>query len=152
MRRIAALSLVVALSIYGAPSLAAAAPQTGVITGVAQASGGAPFANHTARLRSVQTGDVVASTRTSASGSFEFSNLFPGGYVIEIADASGKVVGISGVTTVSAGGTMVAAITASTPVVGGAVSTPRALLLVAAGIAGAVGVWAARRPEASPSR
>ena len=151
MRRIAAFVLAVALAISGAPSLAAA-PQTGAITGVAQSSGGAPFGNHTARLRSVRTGDIVASTTTSAVGGFEFSSLVPGSYVVELTDASGKVVGISGVTTVSAGGTAVAAVTAATPVVGGAVSAPMlALLFIAAG-AGAVGIWAATKDEASPSR
>ena len=150
MRRIAALVLAVAFLIYGSPSLAAA-PQTGAITGMAQSSGGAPFGNHTARLRSVQTGDVVASTTTSAVGGFEFSSLVPGSYVVELADASGKVVGISGVTTVSAGSTVVAAVTAATRVVGGAAAPLVALLLVAAG-AGAVGIWAAIKDEASPSK
>lgn len=152
MRRIAAVALVLAIALYGLPPLALAAPQSGAIAGVAQASGGAPFANHTARLRSVQTGDVVASTTTDAAGAFEFAAVAPGSYVVEIADAAGRVVGISGVTRVSVGGTEVATITAATPVVGGAISTPLLILLLAAAGAGGIGIWAATKDEASPSR
>ena len=154
MRSIAALVLAVAVAFSGAPTLSlAASSQTGSITGAAQASGGAPYVNHTARLRSVQTGNVVASTTTNAVGSFEFSSVAPGGYVVEIADATGRVVGISGVTTVFAGGTVVATITAARPIVGGAdAATPLLALLIAAGAAGAVGVWYAAKGDASPSR
>jgi hypothetical protein len=152
MRRIAALAFALALSVYPMPSTALAAPQLGTVTGVAQASSGAPFANHNARLRSVRNGDVTATTTTTPAGSFEFSSVAPGSYVVEIVDAAGRVVATSGVTSVAAGSTAVAQITAVTPTVGGAVSTPLLLLLLAAGAAGGIGIWAATKEDASPSR
>jgi hypothetical protein len=147
------LALAVTLAVSGESLFAlAAAGQAGAITGVARTSSGASFAAHVARLRSVQTGDVVASTTTNVMGTFEFSNVAPDSYVVEIADASGRVVGISGVTTVSAGGTAVAAITAAAPVVGGAVATSLLTMMLVAAGAGTLGVWAATREEASGSR
>ncbi len=151
MRRVAALILAVTLSIYWTPALLAA-PQTGAISGVAHTSGGAAAANQQARLRSVRTGGILMSTPTSSLGGFEFSNVAAGSYVVEIVDLAGKVVGISGVTTVSGGSTAVAAITVATPVAGGAIAAPLIALLIAAGGAGAVGIWAATKEDASPSK
>jgi hypothetical protein len=153
MRRAAAFVLTVTLAFSGEPLFAlAAAAQTGAVTGVARTSGGSPFVNHMARLRSVRTGEVVASTPTNSFGTFEFSGVVPESYVIEVADRTGKVVGISGVTTVTAGGTAIAAITAATSVVGGQAATSLTTWLVIAAGAGALGIWAATREEASPSR
>ena len=152
MRRIATFVLTAALSIYGMPSLAVAAPQSGAITGVAQSSSGAPFANHTARLRSVNTGELTSTTSTGPLGNFEFPGVRAGSYVIEVTDLSGRVVATSGITAVVNGGVVVAQITAVAPIVGGALATPLLIMLLAGSAAGAVGIYSAGKGEASPSR
>ena len=152
MRSIATLVLALALATYGMPSIAGAAPQSGGVTGVAQASSGAPFSNHAARLRNVRTGDIAATTTTTQAGSFEFLKVLPGSYVVEVTDATGRVVATSGITSVSAGSIAIAPITAVTPTVGGSIGTPLLITLLAAGAASAVGVWSATKEEASPSR
>lgn len=154
MRRIAVLVLTLLFALSSTPQVASAAAQgSGSISGVAQSSGGQTLGSYKVQLRSVQTGAIVASTTTSAVGSFAFLDLNPGSYVVEILNASGQVIGAGSVTTVVVNGNAVTNVTApSTALVGGAIATPLLILLLAAAAAGTVGIIAAVKDEASPSR
>ena len=65
------------LAFASTPRMSAAAKSTGTITGVARSTAGQPLGGHSARVRSVRTGDLVATATTSANGSF-VPNLDPG--------------------------------------------------------------------------
>jgi hypothetical protein len=108
------------------------------------------------RVRNVGTGQVVATSKTNASGQFFFTGLGAGQYVVELVDASGKVVGAT--QPLMAGGTAVADVSvaasgAAAGAAGGAGSffgtTKGILILAAAGAAAAVVIWAAAK---SPSQ
>jgi hypothetical protein len=47
------------------------------------------------QIRDLKTAQLVNSTTSSATGEFSFENLKPGNYVVELAEASGKVLGMS---------------------------------------------------------
>src|SRR5262245_1106527 len=93
MRRFIAVVVASLLVFAGTPRTFAAAKATGTITGVARSTAGLPLGGHTVRVRSVRTGDVVATATTSANGSFVVANLDPGSYVIEIVNNAGRIVG-----------------------------------------------------------
>ena len=63
MRRFIAIVLASLLVFASTPVTFAAAQSTGTITGVAKASAGQPLGGHSVRVRSVKTGDVVATAR-----------------------------------------------------------------------------------------
>jgi hypothetical protein len=105
MRRVIAVVLVLLLAFAGTPRTSAAAQSTGSISGAAKTTAGQSLGGQVVRVRSVSTGEVVAAATTSASGSFVISNLDPGRYVVEIADAAGRPNGASAIATVVAGGT-----------------------------------------------
>src|SRR5262245_21077941 len=104
MRRLIAVVLASLLIFAGTPGMFAAQKSTGTITGVARSTAGQPLGGHFVRVRSVRTGDVVATATTSANGSFVVANLDPGSYVVEIIDAAGRIVGMSAIGTVVGGG------------------------------------------------
>ena len=135
------------------PRTSAAAKSSGTITGVARSTVGQPLGGHSVRVRSVRTGDVVATATTSANGSFVVANLEPGSYVVEIVDTAGRIVGTSAIATVVEGSTTSLAVTAaSTELVGGA-SGVLIAVLVAAGAAVIIGVVVANTGNnASPSQ
>ena len=153
MRRFIAVVLASLLVFASTPLTSAAAKSTGTITGVAKATAGQPLGGHSVRVRSVRTGDVVATATTSASGSFVVPNLDPGSYVVEIVDTAGRIVGTSAIATVVEGSTASLAVTAaSTELVGGA-SAALIAVLVAAGAAAVIGVVVATTGnKASPSQ
>ena len=152
MRRLIAIVLALLLVFAGTPRTSAAAQSTGSITGAAKTTAGQPLGGHVVRVRSVRTGEVVATATTSATGSFVVPDLDPGSYVVEITDAAGRVVGTSAIATVVAGRTASLTVTAaSTQLVGGA-SAVLITLLVAAGAAATAGVVVATTgDDASPS-
>jgi len=166
MRRFAASTLVLAISLTGAPLFAAGpaptrqAQTTGTVTGTAQSSQGQTLANLTVRVRNLANGNLAGSTTSSAAGQFSFVGLNPGNYAIEVVNAAGEIVGTSASVAVTAGSTVnVAVTTAAAPgVAGGAapkkdrIGTAVVLTAVAAaaGIAGVV--VAVNRSNASPSR
>jgi hypothetical protein len=154
MRQVIAVFLASLLVIPSVPRTLAAATGSGTITGVARTTAGQILSGHTVRQRSVRTGELVASTVSSTAGSFSFARLDPGSYVVEVVDPSGRIVGVSSITTVVEGSTASVALTvASTTRVGGAISTPLLTLLIAGDTAGAFGIVAAVNDhEASPSR
>jgi len=153
MRRLITVVLASLLVFAGTPLTSAAAKSTGTITGVARSTAGQPLGSHSVRVRSVRTGDVVATATTSASGSFVVPNLDPGSYVVEIVDAAGRIAGTSAIATVVEGSIASLTVTAaSTELVGGA-ATALIITLVAvgAGITTAI-VVANNGNDASPSQ
>ena len=106
------------------------------------------------RVRSVRTGDVVATATTSANGSFVVANLDAGSYVVEIVDTAGRIVGTSAIANVVGGSIASLAVTAaSTDLVGGqAASTTLIVVLAAAGAAAVIAIVVATTGDnASPA-
>ena len=125
MRRFIAVVLALLLVFASTPRTSAAAKSTGTITGVARSTAGQPLGGHSVRVRSVRTGDVVATATTSANGSFVVPNLDPGSYVVEIVDTAGRIVGTSAIATVVEGSIASLMVTAaSTELVGGIAHRP----------------------------
>jgi hypothetical protein len=153
MRRFIAVVLASLLVFATTPLTSAAAKSTGTITGIAKNTAGQPLGGHSVRVRSVRTGDVVATATTSAGGSFLVPSLDPGSYVVEIVDTAGRIVGTSAIATVVEGGIASLMVTAaSTELVGGA-STALIVVLVAASAAAVIGIVVATTgDEASPSQ
>jgi len=155
MRRLIAIALVSLLVSASTPLPSAAAQSTGTITGVAKATAGQPLGGHSVRVRSVRTGDVVATATTSADGSFVVPSLNPGSYVVEIVNTAGRIVGTSAIANVVEGRTASLNVTAvSTELVGGqAGGAVLTAVLVAAGAAAVIGIIVATTAdEASPSQ
>jgi hypothetical protein len=155
IRRLIAVTLASLLVFATAPWTVAAAQSTGTITGVAKATAGQPLGGHSVRVRSVRTGDVVATARTSADSSFVVPSLTPGSYVVEIVNAAGRIVGTSAIATVVEGRTASLIVTAaSTELVGGqSGGGVLTAVLVAAGAAVVIGIVVATNgDDASPSQ
>jgi hypothetical protein len=167
-RRLLVSALMVAFIVPNVPLFAAHArvgqPETGTISGTARSAAGVTMPNVTVRLRNVQTGQLVATTRSSGQGEFTFKGLPAGNYTVEIANDRGEVVGASAPVLLSAQ-TMAAtdlAVTASAVGQAGAVAgagsgaffaTTAGIVTIAAVAAGVVGVVvAADKADASPSR
>jgi carboxypeptidase family protein len=152
----------IVLTAAGAPSAAlAAAEPAGELTGIARGGHLQPLIDASIQLRSVQTGDVVATTTTNEAGSFSFAALPPGTYIAEIVDAAGKTLGVSAPVTLAAGAP------ATTSVVAAGVGTTSAaaggfqllgmgpatsITVLGAAAAASVTAVVANRPDASPSR
>jgi hypothetical protein len=153
VKRIASLVLIAAL---GVATAAGAAPQTsGRIAGIVRDAQGQALPNAKLQLRSVDTGQVVARSRAAADATYEFKDVPPGNYMVEIVDDSGRVIGLSAAAALATGGVitgLIATLTA-TAAAGGAffASTAGILLLVGLGAGVTAGVIAATN-TASPSR
>jgi hypothetical protein len=172
MRRVLALGLVMAVAFVGMPVGAYAATKapaarqgqgTGSLNGVAHGADRAPLRNYTVRVRNAADGQIAGSTTSSGAGEFSFTGLQPGNYIVEIVDATGKVVGLSPTIGVAAGATVsvtvsaaaAGAITASAASGGfsmfGLGTLGSVAVITAAGVAGVTAV-VATRGNASPSR
>ncbi len=109
MRKTLALALALAIAAVGMPTLAFAsgktsgARQAGSITGTAQNAQKQALPNAQVRVRKKTGGPVLFTTTTDSTGSFTFTGLEAGDYVVEIADATGSVVGLSPAVSVTAG-------------------------------------------------
>jgi hypothetical protein len=157
------LSAALVLTSLPLTAAAAQAPQAGQIAGTARGSNGQSFANHTARLRNLDNGQIASSSTTNATGQFSFANLPPGNYVVEVVNAAGSVVGTTspialtpaamvatGVTATAASGT-IASIVSSLGI--GSFFTSTAGIITAAAIAGGVTAGVvSTRASASTSR
>src|SRR5262245_17997740 len=153
MRQFIAVVLASLLVFAGTPRTSAAARSTGTITGVARSTAGQPLGGHFVRVRSVRTGDVVATTTTSANGSFVVANLDPGSYVIEIVNTAGRLVGTSAIATVMEGSVASSVVTAASSELVGGMATALVVTLIAAGAVGTTAiVVAATGDEGSPSQ
>jgi hypothetical protein len=165
LRKVATLGLVMLMTATGVTtSVLRAAQETAPsasITGNVRWTDSKALAQADVRLRRIDTGQQIASTRSGPAGEFEFSGLQPGSYFVEVVDAQGKVVGMSAPITAKAGAVQSVSIVA---VAGGVLTgsgggfslfglgpvTSVAVL----GAAGAAAVTAvvATSPDASPSR
>ena len=164
MRRFLSIVLVTAVTALGVPVGLLAADSTSVsLNGTAFTVNLKPLPNATVQIRNFQTGSRVSSAISDQDGTFSFSGLEPGTYIIEIVDVSGRVIGMTAPFTLGSGHNSNVSVVAtaegaaSTSSQGGGFSlfglgpvTSRAVL----GAAGAAAVTAvvATRPDASPSR
>jgi hypothetical protein len=160
VKRIACLVLALSLGLAVASDAAQAA---GKIAGTVRDAQGQVLANARLQLRNIDTGRLVATTRAGADGSYEFTAIAPGNYLVEIVDDSGGVIGLSPATALGASGAitgLIVSASAAGAVAGAAAagglgaffaSTGGILLLVGIGAGVTAGVIAATN-EASPSR
>lgn len=161
MRKILATGLMIVLTAASVPSVALGAQSAGEVTGIARGGQLQPLTAVTVQLRSVQTGEIVATTTTAEAGSFSFAGLAPGTYIAEIVDAAGKTLGVGAPVTLGAGAA------ATTSVVAAGVGTASAaagglhllgmgpatsITVLGAAAAASVTAVVATRPNASPSR
>lgn len=155
--------VVMAIVLVMASPLFALAQGTGSISGTAQNAQNQVYSGVKVQVRNVDTGALAGSTTSGANGAFSFTGLNPGNYVIEIVDATGKIIGVSSSMALAAGGA-ISGITIAASAAGavaaaaaagglGAFFTSTGGILVLAGIG--VGVTAgiiAANDDASPSR
>ena len=147
----------------GLAMTAFAAQGTGQISGTARNAQDQILSGVKVQLRNVDTGQLVATTKSAANGAFEFKGLNPGNYIAEIVVDDGKILGASTSMALAAGG-IVSGVTIAASAAGalagaaaaGGVgaffaSTGGILLLVGIG-AGATAAIIAATNEASPSR
>jgi hypothetical protein len=154
MKRVVVLALVTTMMVPALPITAAgrfpaqAGQATGGLQGTATSASGQALPNYTVQLRNLGTGQLTGTTTSSAAGSFTFTGLTPGNYVVEVVNSTGTIVGSSAAVAVAAGQTVTVGVSASAAAAaagGGAamssgVSTAVIVTTVAAaaGIAGAV--------------
>ena len=160
LKRLLAVLVVISL---GLAVTAMADQGTGRISGTARDAQDKVLSNVKLQLRNVDTGQVVATTRAAANGTFEFTGLNPGNYVVEIVDDSDKIIGVSTSMALAAGGIvsgLTVAASAAGALAGAAAaggigaffsSTGGILLLVGIGAGVTAGVIAATN-DASGSR
>ena len=135
MKKVVAAVLALALTVALAPInlIAAARFQTGSIAGTATVEG-KPLANVTVRLRNVDTGQLVGTQTAGANGSFSFTGLGPGNFVVETVAANGTILGTSTTIALVAGAMAATGITVA--------SSAAAVAAAGAGAAGAAGAAA----------
>jgi hypothetical protein len=96
MRRFLSTVLVTAMTVAGAPLGAMASPQESIgLKGRAFSPSLQALPDTRVQIRDLKTGLLANSTTSNATGDFSFENLKPGDYVVELADASGHVLGTS---------------------------------------------------------
>jgi hypothetical protein len=156
-------TLVVMVALLLAAGAAYAGQGTGSVAGTAANAQGAALSGVRVQLRNVDTGQLAGTGQSGANGSFSFTGLNAGNYVVELVDASGKIIGTSASMSVAAGaaiaGVTVAASAAGA--LGGAAaaggmgaffsSTGGILVLVGIGAGVTAGIIAATN-NGSPSR
>lgn len=163
MRRFLSTVLVTVMTMAGAPLGARASQQDSIaLKGRAFTTRLQAFPDARVQIRDLKTGLLVNSTTTNPTGEFAFENLKPGDYIVELADGSGNVLGMSAPFTLGAARIASVSVVAVAP---GAVTTgagagfslfglgPVSSVAVL-GAAGAAAVTAvvATRQDASPSR
>lgn len=163
MRRFLSTALVAVMTIAGAPLGVMASPQDSIaLRGRAFTAKLQAFPDARVQIRNLNTALLVNSTTSNATGEFSFENLKPGDYIVELADASGNVLGMSAPFTLGAARNVTVSVVAVAP---GAVAAgtgagfslfglgPVSSVAVL-GAAGAAAVTAvvATRQDASPSR
>ncbi len=170
MRRMISLVLSAALVLQAAPLFAAtravrgAGQGTATINGTALNTQNAALSGIKVQLRNVDTGQLAGSTTSASNGAYGFTGLNAGNYVVEIVDATGKIIGTSAAMSVAAG-QAIAGVTVAASAAGalagaaaagglGAFFTTTGGILVLAGVgAGITGaIVAVNKNNASPSR
>jgi hypothetical protein len=131
------------------PIVAAGARAAATLSGTARGSTGQALAGHTAQLRNAYSGQVIAKTLSTSTGSFSFASVPAASYVVELLDASGHLVGTSAVTPVAEGSNVAVAVQAAGGIAAIGISRAVLLAVLAAGV-GIGAVVVANRAEASP--
>jgi hypothetical protein len=80
---------------------AAGRVEAGTIKGIAVTALRQPLPDYFLRLRSLDTARLVKVARTNASGAYEFANVEPGTYYIEVLDRANKIISTDGPIVVS---------------------------------------------------
>jgi hypothetical protein len=169
LQRVSVWVLVAAIIGAAVPAFAAMAKAkqgegSGRISGVALDSATKPLANVTARLRNVDSGQLVGETKTNARGEYTFTGLNPGRFVVEIVSDKGDIIGTTSAISLTVGAMVATGVTvtataaaagataaAAAAAGGGFFSSTAGLIVIAAagaGIAGGVAIAA----NSSPSR
>ena len=157
--------LIIAVTALGAPVALIAGQQTGSVSGTAVNSSNQPLGQHTVRLRSVSSSQIVARAQTNAAGQYSLSGLSAGQYIVEVVDAQGAVIGTSSTVTLGPGSMAAAGVVVTSSaaaglaggVVGGTAgsfltsATGLTILAVATG-AGLTTAIVARNDPASPTQ
>ena len=129
MRRFVSVVLILAFAALVSPTPLVLAQQgTGNVNGVATDASKNPLPDHTVRIRNVSTRQLTSTTTTGADGAFNFSNLPPGDYVIEVVNSAGNIVASSTSVAVVAGQTVAVSVTASALAAAAAATTTGGLL------------------------
>jgi hypothetical protein len=165
LRKVVTLGLVMLMTATGVATTVVRAAQEAVtpasLTGNVRWTDSRPLAQGDVRLRRIETGQQIASTKSGQAGEFEFAGLQPGTYFIDVVDAAGKVVGMSAPIALTAGTVQNVSIIA---VAGGVLTRSNGgfslfglgpvTSMAVLGAAGAAAVTAvvATSPDASPSR
>jgi hypothetical protein len=137
---------------------------TATVSGMATNVGNQALSGVKAQLRNVDTGALAGTTTSAANGSYSFSGLVAGNYVVEIVDANGRMMGTSALMSV-ADGAVISGVNVSASAAGALAqaaaaggsggsfwkSTGGILLLVGIGAGVTAGIVAANN-NASPSR
>lgn len=156
-------ALVVATQPIPVNAAGRAAQGTGSLGGTAADKAGTQLSGVRVQLRNVDTGQLAGNTTSASNGTFSFTGLAPGNYVIEIVDAAGKIIGTSAAIAVAAGAAIAgiavmasaAGSVAAAAAAGGLgaffTSTGGILVLAGVGIGATAGVIAATN-NASPSQ
>lgn len=132
------------------------------LTGTAYRTNLQPLSGVEVQVRSLRTGSLVGSTTSTANGEFYFKDIQPGSYVVEIVNASGRLLGMSPPLTLGSASTVKVSVVAvaegAAAASGGAgfsllgLGPVTSLAVVGAASAAAVSAVVATRPDASPSR
>lgn len=109
---------IVTIVMAGAAAAQLAEP-VGQISGVASIPGKGTLAGVTMQIRDLATKQVIGTVKTNASGQFVFVVDHPGGFIVEILDEKGSVVGTTAPIVLTPGAMIVSAVAVS-PTVGGA--------------------------------
>ena len=135
---------------------AGAAQATASLSGTARTNSGTALGNETVQLRNIATGQLTATTTSSASGAFSFTALPAGQYTVEVVNAAGQIVGTSAAVTVAAGAAVTGVGVTGTTVAAAAagLSTTAIIGITAAAVAGGIVTVVAinHNSNASPSQ
>ena len=148
-KKLFALTTILAVVLMSVPaSLYAqvpAQPRNGVINGTAMGPKGEVLANTRVQLRDMKSKQLVGTTTTNAQGRYEFTQLPPSDYVVEIVDRNGAIIGTTALisltpTAMTAAGITVTA-TAAGAIAAGAAAGAAAGTAGAAAAAGGAGAF-----------
>jgi hypothetical protein len=143
MRAIVSLLLVTALALQVSQPLVLA-QGTGTLNGTTEE-------NVFVQLRNASN-QLVSRTTSDAAGSFSFSGLDAGSYVVEIVNAAGEVIGVSSPISIAAGSTVAVTVTAAAgSVAGGGMGTAMLLTIITAAGGAGIGAVVLAKDPASPS-
>lgn len=93
-------ALIVLATVFSDVS-AAGRVEGGTIKGIAMTAVRQPLPDYFLRLRSLDTARLVKVGRTNSAGSYEFANVEPGTYCVEVLDRTNKIISTDGPIVVS---------------------------------------------------